>query len=46
MGRLFISTRKNIKGRITEINRSIQEYNLQYHQTVKTPESNLLKNYF
>lgn len=45
-GEIVYKYTEKYQGRITEINRSIQEYNLQYHQTVKTPESNLLKNYF
>ena len=45
-GEIVYKYAEKYQGRITEINRSIQEHNLQYHQTVKTPESKLLKNYF
>ena len=45
-GEIVYKYAEKYQGRITEINRSIQEYNLQYHQTVKTPESKLLENYF
>lgn len=45
-GEIVYKYAEKYQGRITEINRSIQEHNLQYHQTVKTPESKLLENYF
>lgn len=45
-GEIVYKYTEKYQDRITEINRSIQEYNLQYHQSVKTPESKLLKNYF